>query len=106
MKFDPRLFFGLALDHDAYNAPVLIFADWTRFTQLNAIPDLAQIPLIMGLQLRDSAENLLIHWMNHRSLDGNNDGFIHLVTNHIAEPLTSTLLTFLHTTFLSYFSTA
>ena len=85
---------------------MLVLADWARFTQLNPIPDFAQIPLIMGLQLRDPAENLLIHWMNDRSLDGNNDGFIHLVTDDISVPLTSMLLTFLHTTFLSYFSTA
>ncbi len=85
---------------------MFIFADGPCLAQLNPIPHFANISLIMGLELRHPAENLFVYGMNDGSFNGDNNGLIHLVADDVPKPLTSMFLTFVHTPFLSYFSTA
>src|SRR5574340_1838357 len=93
--FVPELFFMLTLDHDADHSPMFVFADGARFGELNPIPDLSYIPLVMRLELGHTPKNFFVDRMNHRPLDGNHHRLVHFIADDVAVPFTSMLLAFL-----------
>lgn len=100
------LLFWLPLHHHANDPPMLILTDRTGLDELNPIPDFAHVALVMSLQLGQPTKHLLVDGVDHRTLDGNDDGLVHFVADDIAVPLTARLLSIIHVYLLSYLTPA
>jgi hypothetical protein len=67
---------------------MLIFTDWPRLDHAHTVADSTRIVLIVSLEFRDPPKHLPIERVNHRTLNLDDYGLIHLIADHTPNPFT------------------
>jgi hypothetical protein len=72
------------LADDLHQAPGLRLAYWARFSDAHDISDMGLIGLVVGVKLALLSHPLLVERVLYDILDGDDDGFIHLVADDMS----------------------
>jgi hypothetical protein len=67
---------------------MLIFTDGPGLDHAHAVAYFAGIILIVRLECCHSSKHFPVEWVNHRTLDFDDHGLIHLIADHTPNPFT------------------
>src|SRR5580765_5367411 len=71
---------------DFHEPPALVLRDRARLHEAHEVADLALVLLVVDLELAPPANVTAVRRVLHQALDGNDDGLLHAVAHHPADP--------------------